>query len=642
MAWTQLSEPVKVKFGGDHDKALETYVHDHLDDLISSHRDLFTNKLPEWRRIYEGKPENEDKAWPWKNCSNLVIQIIGSYCDQLLARVLTAIHQTNPLWVMGLTGKWDEAERGEEKRIVVENYMNLIGQEPGHLDMYRNEYDLVHDAIKYGCSVLYIPFMEQWEEVVAGYEGTNLVSKKVKLYSGPKPSKLPYETFLMTPRAKTLEEAEFKAVIKRLTWFDIENCVYQEIYDKDLVEKNLKGRPDRTGADINERAKETNSTQTHGKSMATWDIYECWFPYIHNGKKYRLIYSYHHATKTTLRKIFNWYPDNEEPLVGARLGYEGDTFRGRGYVQLLKDYQAETSTQHNQSCDAGTLSNTSIYRVDPNSKLDANISIFPSAVLPLRKDELEVYQMGRQSGETIEMQRMTLELAKERAGVDPPTSGMGSGVTNPKKGGYSSMGTLAVLQEKNSRTNINITDFRYTHMKAGRFVLKLAAKFGPGVIAETFGEDQALLEEALKEVEKGRLNIPVKAATGSVNKEVAKQNDMLLMGVMKQHYQWVGSVLQTLPTAPEHMRDYILRSIQANDLLALHVLRNFEHEDASRFVPEARIVKEMLGKMNGQSANASATGTQGDAVQPANIQQPGGAPTLLPQQGGGAVNGVPA
>lgn len=642
MAWTRLEEPVKVDFGDDNNKELETYVHDHLDDLKAAHRDLFDNKLPEWRRIYEGQPKNEDKSWPWKNCSNLVIQIIGSYVDQLLARVMTAIHQTAPLWVLGLAGDWDDKEKGEEKRALLEEYMSLIGLEPNYLDMYRVEYDLFHDAIKYGFSTLYVPFEEQWEEVVTGYQGKTLVSQKKLLYSGPKPVKLPYETFLVTPRAKTLEEAEFKAVIKRLTWFDIENCVYNEIYDKKLVEDNLKGKPDRSGPDINQQQKERNLAQSRGETSATWDIYECWFPYIHNKKKYRIIYSYHFATKTTLRKIFNWYPDNEEPFDAARLGYEGDTIRGRGYVQLLKDYQAETSTQHNQSADAGTLANTSIYRVDPNSKLDANISIFPSAVLPMREGELEVLQMGRQGTETIQMQQLTLELAKERAGVDPPTSGMGSGVTNPKKGGYSSMGTLAVLQDKNSRTNINITDFRYTHMKAGRFILKLAATFGPGKIADTFGMKADLLKEALKEVEKGRLMIPVRAVTGSVNKEVEKQNDMLLVGVMRQHYQWIGAILQTLPQAPPHMQDYIVNTISAADLLMRHILRNFGHDDAARFVPEAKIVEQMKEKLDNGTGQPPAAGqqTKGNAVQSANLQQPGVPNNPVSQQGGTEIPGV--
>jgi hypothetical protein len=173
------------------------------------------------------------------------------------------------------------------------------------------------------------------------------------------------------------------------------------------------------------------------------------------------------------------------------------------------------------------------------------------------------------------------------------------------------MGTFSIMQEGNRRTNINITDFRLTHMLLGRYILKMSAEFGAGKIGDTFGTKSELLRKALDNVKKGRMTIPVHAATASVNREVEKQNDMLLVGIMKQHYQWVGAILQSLPQAPEHMKDYILKTILGADLLMKHILRNFGHDDVGRFVPEANIVEKLRQQVDGGGQNG-ANGTTAD------------------------------
>ena len=74
--------------------------------------------------------------------------------------------------------------------------------------------------------------------------------------------------------------------------------------------------------------------------------------------------------------------------------------------------------------------------------------------------------------------------------------GMGAGGPT-KKGQYGSMGTLAVMQDGNTRVNHRISDFRHTHVKLITLVSKMYGTMGTGNRAELYGLDDKLLAEAL-------------------------------------------------------------------------------------------------------------------------------------------------
>src|SRR5207248_644900 len=121
---------------------------------------------------------------------------------------------------------------------------------------------------------------------------------------------------------------------------------------------------------------------------------------------------------------------------------------------------------------------------------------------------------------------------EKRSGVSAPTQGMGSGF-NTKRGQYTAMGTLSLLQEGNTRTDLNITDMRYAHTKLGRLLCSEYARFGIGdERQQAFGELSQKIEAALYAMDKKKLILPVAASSASLNREVEKQNDILISGLM--------------------------------------------------------------------------------------------------------------
>lgn len=630
-----LHVPVPVKFGPDGEAALDKYVYEQVESLVQSHKELHETKVIQWRDWYFGRPEQETRSFPWANAANLVVQLIGTHVDMLKARVLSSIYEVMPLVVAGLIGEWKPEEQGEEQRQAIEDYMNYVGLEPKELDLYRVESAFYTDVFRFGSGVIKYPWETDIESEVVGSETAEPVTREFVKYDGPRPEKLPLEKFAITPTANTLESAEFKYHKRTLTRMQLEERKFRGIYDKNLVDVVL-NQPDRYGADqvTKDKQEGTGVQSTTGYDQREYDLYECWFPYWHNGNRYRLIYTYHRRTKTKLKAIFNFYPDNMEPFEMGRLGYDGDGAYGYGFCEMLHHYQEEMSTVHNQDIDNATLANTSVLRLDPSLKLDSQFSIYPMATLPFREGEVEVFQLGRANNDSIQRQQLILQLAKDRSGVDTGMEGMGGGVTNPKKGVYSAQGTFAVLQAGNRRVNLNTTDARYAHLRLCRNILLQYAHFGIGERVKLFGQQAEFLTKALESVKSKRIALPIRAANASVNRELEKQNDMLLNGVMRQHYASVSQILQTLPQAPPYLQQYLMNVIKASDSLMRHILRNFGHDDVSRLLPEA-ITKEMEANVTGRTnqGNAGQT-TSNNSVLQAPGQPQGGSNQLVAGTGG--------
>ena len=631
MSYTAPIQPIKASFGEQANKDLEKYVWERITSISNSTSVLREQKLKKWRRLIKGRPASETKSFPWENASNVVIQIIGTCTDILQAAVMGSVWSTLPIYNAQLVGEWDEKEQGEEQRSAIEAAMNYFASEPSELDLMRVESLWFHEAIGIGTSFTKSPYEWMLETQVVGMDSTSgePIEREFLAKYGPMPEKLPFEDFGVDPKASTLESADFKYHIRRLKKWDLLDRAQRGIYDKAAVDKIVM-TPDRFGAsDTKEQQLQDQSITLSNASIdAEWDIYECWLEYYHNSKKYKLVYTYHYKSRTTIKAVFNFYPDNDNPFRMARLAWDEDGIYGYGFAEMLEHYQEEISTGHNQRCDNRTLGNTSVLRVSRVSKLDSNFSIFPLATIPGEKDEIDVMQLGSNYPPDIQGEQLSISLAERRAGVEMGVSGAGGGTANPKKGVYSAMGTFAVMQAGNKRNNMRTMNMRYAHIELGRLILKLYSHFGLGEKGKIFGKQQEFLIKALTSVKEGRLGFPIRAATESINKELEKQNNMLLVNVVKQHHMGIAQILQSIagPGAemmPPELKQYLMQTIKASDYLMHDLLKSFEKNDPERLLPLPSFVK---GATQGGATEQGTEQPTGGNLGTGNLQQVGNIP----------------
>lgn len=637
---------VDCDWGEDINAEIEHFVDEQLETLIQGHQDLHLNKLPKWRRLYLGRPAEEVRNTPWMNAANTVVQVVGETVDTMVARVMGLVWATRPLWTFQNYAKAkadEEKMNNEAERRVLEDFMDLVGFEPDELNLHPVEALWYTEAAKLGTAFVKIPLEERTEAVVVGYD--DAASKKIRgkerlIYAGPKVVNLRHEDVLCNAGADSLDVCDFVAVRHTLTRMQLEERGFTKKYKAEAVEKIL-SEPDRCQP-IPPKQQELSdqgiSTPARPDTTAEWDIWECYFPHWHNRRKYRIILSFHKRTKTVMRKVFNFLPDNMLPVKRAKLGYRTGGMYGHGYSELLEIYQEELSTTHNQRLDNATVANIRALRVSPRARaLDGNCELFPAALLVAEKDEVESIAVGDVYPSTFKNEELTLQLVARRASISPAVSGMGTGGMMKRPQQYSAQGTLAVMQENNSGVGFATSEFRHAHTELGSALVKMYGKFGTFGKEDAFGLDGERLIAALDKFSEGKLRIPIRASTGSLNKEVEKQTGMLMAGLLQRHYTAIGQLIQAIsnPMAPPEFKQYAVGVTLAATEFHKRVLKDFDY-DPDLYIPESPI-KPQAEQGGGQPQNQGAGGQGGMA--------PGGSPMAgagpaAPAGGGGGISGT--
>lgn len=598
--------PITRYFSQERVEHVHGYARDRIQSLVRGLRTLRSDKISQWRKIYYGTPREKVKSFPWQNASNVVIQLVGSFVDQLTAKIVMGCVAMDPTLVAQLLGEFPAEQQAESQRQAIEEWLAYRLMEPGQINYLPKADIWIRTLIRYGFGCMKLMPKRTIEQVVEADGGF----REYERHNGPVALPLMFEDWLMPSTTVELENSPFNAQRARLERFELEAMKHDPSYNRAVLSEVLKS-PTRQGPDRNQQQIEndTGATADPGNAVVDqWDVYECYFPYQMGGKTFRLISTCvcdeDGQNPRFIKDVFNWLPDNALPYIGARLGSDGERPYGFGFCEMLKDYQEETSAIHNRRGDASTLANTNLIRIDTGQQIDSNFSIFPNATISGAKDSIEVIPLGRTANETIKDEQMTLQLATDRAGIGPSSSGSGAGTVN-KKGAYSAMGTSAVMQEGNTRANLNITEFRQAHYCFGRLALLYDSRFG---ISErdlqAIGKQGRHLQKALENVRDNRIILPIRAATGSVNKEIEKQNLMLLLNNWRAHVQQNSQIMQQLTNPmmaqfPE-WADYLMNIVLTGNVLMAKICRDFGVADPTAILPEPLGIQDKVDDIQQQ------------------------------------------
>src|SRR5271165_2362132 len=245
--------PLSKHFPRERLNEIEKYVQERLESLVNSLSDLRERKITKWRRIYQGMPLEPTKSFPWQNASNVVIQLVGSFADQMLAKWLMSIFGIDPLWQVNVNGIWEREEKAEEQRAATQDWLVFSGMAPGYLNLLPKYQAWGSTVIRYGLGAMKL-MPERVVEKVAAYEdsaGRVMFQDYVK-HDGPVALPLLFEDFLIPLTVSELERSPFTAQRVRMSKFDLELLVHDKTYDKAVIEEMLKN-PDRQGPDQTER-----------------------------------------------------------------------------------------------------------------------------------------------------------------------------------------------------------------------------------------------------------------------------------------------------------------------------------------------------------------------------------------------------
>lgn len=623
--------PVKLNFGKDATEDMWKWVEESTQYWYNRTRKFRDEKLKEYARLYKGLPMNETRDIPWPGASNIEIQVIASNSDNLLSRVM-AMYMTEPLWTAKAFGDLPSGEFSDMASSV-EKFLVNMALAPEELDFYRVEEAWFSSTIRNGTGIIKFPWMYHVEQqfVSTGDTDSNAQAfdqREVIRIDGPRPENIPLNKFLTDINFNKLEDSPFKCHIMTVNRKQLENKKALGFFSKEKIDEILK-QPDRSQAAYLQQYVETKQgiqSMAEGTLSDEYDIYECWFRYQHNGENLRLVALHHPKSETRLEAFYNYYPGNMDIFEDAKLAYDDDQYYGYGFAEMLKSLQDEIGEMHRQRINAKTLSNTTAFRVNKNSKLHSILQFYPGVLVPADSKEIERLELNNPQADSLDGENLSLALVKERTGIDPATGGTGGGIVNSKRGIYSSQGTFAVLQQQNSRTGLRMSDMRSAHSRAGTKFAKMYAHFGIGKKLRQFGDNADNLKAAFDAIKSGKLGISVRASTSSTNKELEKQNDIMLSQTLTGLYQQDAQIIQAMSMQgmPDDLKDYYTKVLMAKQALYKQIVQNFGHDDSARLIPRPLLLDRNRG--NELNAQQGAGGQQGSS-------QPG-----LPN-GGQATNG---
>lgn len=644
--------PVKTNFGKDATEDMWQYVEETTKYWFERTRKFREEKLKEFARLYKGTPLTDTRDTPWPGASNIEIQVVATNSDQLLARVMS-MYMTDPLWSAKVFGDIEQG-KGVDQKTAIEQFLGNMALEPAELDFYRVEEAWFSSTIRNGTGIIKFPWLYHVEnQIVAtdGIEGADYKyeTKEIIRLDGPRPENVPLNKFLTDISTQKLEDSKFKCHIMTVSRKMLEDRKSLKFFKSEDIDAII-AQPDRSQSEVLQAyIEEKQGIQTTGSGTLAdeYDIYECWYRYQHNGSNYRLVAIHHPRSETRLASFYNYYPDNMDIFEDAKLAYDDDQYYGYGFAEMLKAYQEEISELHRQRINAKTLSNTTAFRVDKNSKLHSILQFYPGVLVPADKDEIQRLDLNNPAADSLDGENLSLALVKERTGIDPATGGTGGGIVNSKRGIYSSQGTFAVLQQQNSRTGLRMSDMRSAHSRAGSKFAKMYAHFGLGNKLRQFGDNAENLKAAFENIKSGKLGLSIRASTASLNKELEKQNDIMLSQTLTGLYQADAQIIQSMSMQgmPEELKEYYVEVLRAKQALYKQIVQNFGHDDAARLIPVPKFLKQ--GRPNELNAQSSTGG------QPANPQsgqsgsagQPDAGPDsntgAVPVGSGAATGGVP-
>jgi hypothetical protein len=636
----------KTDFGQQEFETLLFYIRDKLKYLKARTAGLRDTLIPKWHRIYHATPAEQVATWPWPGASNLVIPIAGTYSDELLSRVMASIYQNDPLFVAKILGDFDNDDNemgGEAQRDMLQDFLQDYSYEPEELDLYRVEEAGFSSAIRYGTTAFKFP----WEYVVekqyiyvgGGSDEASQASYQPQDYirrDGPHPAMIPLQDWMVDPKFSNLEEADFKAHTLHFNYYQlIALKAHPEIYDPDCIDKIIRNPDPISEVQRQVEEKREMIPYDEGDMQKNFDLEECWFTYYKDGICYRLLAHYHIQSETCTGVFFNPYPDNIEPFEDAKLAYDDTEYYGYGFCEMSEAFQREVSTTHNLRINNRHFATTGVGRVNKDSKLSSIMELFPGVLIPADKDEIEALNFGQFAmSHDTEDEKWTIQLATARLGVDPAVGGTGGGIVNSKRGIYSAQGTSVAMQQSNNRNNLRSSDCKSCHVRIGRKLLKLYSHFGLGNKIKKYGDRAELLKKAFESYKNGKLGLVIKPSTASINRELEKQNDILLSSVQEKLNQWQATVVQAIvnQSCPPELKELFIEQMKAVNYLFKHIYRNFGHDDASRMIPTPSFLKEERKNATTNSVRSIGGGTPPQQGQP---------PQVVPTAGGDSVSTIP-
>ena len=586
------------------------------------------DKLAEWERLYEARPKVAKKMFPWEGASNLVVPVIATAVDAVLARLLGSVFGGKKLFVGNArSAKWVEVVNP------MEVWLDWVSSDV--VKLYKVCRSWFLSLCKYGTGILNVDWERRIKKVVYFDKALGGIQEEyIMTHNGPVAENVPLIDFLFSndlTSTQDVQNCEWVSHRKRYTWKNIKELETSKIwYDVDRIVGG-----ERTSATIvEEEAQEvTGIKPMRYNDFEIWRVY-CSYDIEGDGVLSELVLDVHLEKAVALRAVYNFYRHQERPLHLIRYMPRDNTILGIGLCQMLADIQKEITTLHNQRLDNATLANTKAWKRKRGSAV-VTTEIFPGCLVDVDDmDDIAELKIGDDHSSLLAEEMHTNTIGEKRSGISDYSVGRESSAIGSRATATS---TMAIIREGNKRFQMTIKDIREALVDVQHQIIMLYQQFigDEDVMYEIFSDDEKQWVQKYfalpPEYSRSNVIIDVPSLSETENKEVAQQTLLTLMGVVKNFYDGMFQAFSVAvnPKAPEELKQLAIQGAKAGAKIWERVLESFDFRDSEKFTPDVDALlslqaglESMTGGNNGgpQGTNLNTQGGQQQPAMEANVQ----------------------
>jgi hypothetical protein len=578
---------------------------------VQYRENVLIGRLERLWEIYDAAPKYAQKNWPWENASNLSIALGATYVDQFVAKHVNALRSPTPF--LSLSSKVPENADSVQ---ALSDYLDLAEKSLWKGQQLVENFE--RDRCKVGTGVGYVGFVDI--PYLVRRDITSGPAEPQGRIKHPDAKWIPREDFLITPGYDDLDKAPLVGHRSWLARSYLQRLAYENQIDIDFD----KVKPTNKNQDEDVRVEE---------DVTPYEIFFISFCYDLDGDNYPEEYEgiFHFESKQLLYYAPNTRAYGKRPYFSAPFVRREGEFDGLGICEQAEHYQSEVSTIHNQRRDNATIANNVMLKGRPVNGINESTRWYPGKIWLVNDiNDLDVLDLPRSYMSTVQDESLTISLLERRIGISDAAIGRESTLTNRA----AATTTMFLAEQGAQRDDLSVTLGRDAFQRYGELLLEAFQQNGlPDPDAATspesmLGQERGGMVRSLFERSDtilGLVGVTIEVSTRAINKEMRRQANERLYGLIIQHAMEITKMLGVVynPQTPPPVKEFFINVIQAAEKVLKDIVESTDAYDLNSMFISDDIASSMAGGMNGNESAA-----MGGAAPANGAPLPGG-----PQQG---------
>lgn len=587
----------QLKISEDKQKQIVNFFYQEIQSALHSRAELERHWMQQYR-MFEGKPSQETKTFPWPGASNVVINILSITINAFIARQINSLFQYRPFWtVTALNRKWTDHAVPTQRLL---EYAQRF-----EMKLIKNIVNYFYDMALYGTGIAKIPWLLETKEDKRYDDNGNVIKTMVNMADGPRfiPISI-YDFIVPIQYANDIQSTPWVAHRFRLRFPQMKERERLGFYmNVDKVERALKVRADALQTEM-ERVRYLEHSQT----AEEYEIYEIWcdYDYDDDGIEEKCVFTINFDANVILRAILNPFDHRLRPFIATQCFPRPFSIYGIGFGQKLERLQEAITTQANQAIDNATIANTRCITVVKGSGIKPPLKIYPGKVIPVtNQGDIGSFQLGDIYPSQNLIINFLRDVCERETGISDYSLGKESSIV---KSGATATSTLALIQEGSRLFDFLLKNLRQDMSDVAYQVYSLYSQFKPtGLVFSLLDKDGALIEETWNAVSEEDIRrcllFELTASNIYVNQMLERESWVQLLNMIMGYYNRIFEAAQLIvsPQAPKELRDLVGKMVISGTLIMDRIIDRWGILDKERMILQPDDIEALINQAEAQA-----------------------------------------